>query len=167
MSIYEPSPWDNDYETFLRTTRKASENKDAKQEIQNLLRIVVPNGEGEFIVHDLAETCYDSLGNEKKFYRHSLGLFHRPVPEYKIRMNEDYEKETYTAGYNDMRTEYSIPFTTKKADELHKISTDKTAYLISLGRYKEGRRIRCDNFEKCLCSIGLATKRFSLLRAAR
>lgn len=34
---YENSPWDNDYESFVRTTRKTAD-KDAKAEIQNLIR---------------------------------------------------------------------------------------------------------------------------------
>lgn len=142
---YENAMWDNDYEAFLRTTKKTTE-KDAKAEIQNLLRMALPNGE-QYIVYDLAETRYDNLGNRKQFFRSNIGLFHSPVPEYKIRMNDDYEKETYTAGYTDIETKYSIPFTVKKADELQKLCSDKTAYLISLGRYKEGRRIRCDSFE--------------------
>jgi hypothetical protein len=142
---YENSAWDNDYEMFLRTTKKTSE-KDAKAEIQNLLRMILPNGE-QWISYDMTETRHDNLGNRKMFYRSNIGLYHIPVPEYKIRMNEDYEKETYTAGYTDIETGYNIPFTAKKADELHKFCTDKTAYLITLGGYKAGRRIGCDSFE--------------------
>lgn len=58
---YNNEMWDNDYEAFLRTTKKTS-GKDAKAEIQNLLRLVLPNGE-QYIIYDLAETRYDNLGN--------------------------------------------------------------------------------------------------------
>ena len=53
-------------------------------------------------------------------------------------MNEDYEKDTYTAGYTDIETCYSMPFTAKKADELYKLCTDKTAFMISLGSNPTG-----------------------------
>lgn len=155
---YENAMWYNDYEAFLRTTKKTSD-KDSKAEIQNLLRLVLPNGE-QYITYDMAETKYDNLGNRKTFYRHSLGLFHVPVPDYKIRMNQDYEKETYTAGYSMMETGYALHFTAKKADELRKYCTEKTAFLISLGGYREGRRIRCDDFESWKTANALELNRF-------
>jgi len=108
---YEHAAWDSDYDSFLRITKKTPE-KDAKSEIHNLLRMSLRNGE-QYICYDMTETRYDNLGNRKKFYRSNLGLFHVPIPDYQMRMNADYERERFTAGYSMMEVGYSIPFSAK------------------------------------------------------
>src|SRR5262245_22687284 len=82
-----PDDW---YAKFLKVTR-STKKEDYKQYISQVKRLILANGKGEYIIHDVTETRYDGLQNRKRFYRGGIGMYAIPIPrrEIKARVTEE------------------------------------------------------------------------------
>jgi hypothetical protein len=136
--------FDNQYDDYLNQTRKSPKDK-TLVEIRNMTRVVLLDG-SQYIVHDHADIRLDLIGNLKMWYRGGIGKYPIPSPHYEIKVDEEtLEKSRVCTGVSHIKTGYSIKWSIKKADELHKLCIDApsdysnnlvTAYSVRRGELK-------------------------------
>lgn len=145
---YEDELYDTAYEKYLTLTRKTPPEA-VKIEYTNVVRIIAPGGERQYITHDETTTRQDPLGNIKMFYRGGLEVHPKPILRYEVRVNEEegYVKEKYIAGIDNVETVYDIPFSKQNADKLYKFCTENTSFVIKKGLSNTDLRIKVDSFK--------------------
>ena len=118
------SDWsDTQYDEYLNQTRKSPKDK-SLVEIRMMTRVLLLDG-SQYIVHDHADIRLDMIGNIKMWYRGGIGKYPIPTPHYEIKVDEEtLEKSRVCTRADYVKTGYSIRFSTKKADELHKLCID-------------------------------------------
>lgn len=133
---------DKAYDEYLKQTRKSPKDK-TKVEIMNMKRVVLFDG-SQWIVHDHHDIRLDMIGNLRTWYRGGIGKYPIVTPRYEIKVDDEtFEKSRVCTGVSHIKTGWLIPFTKKKADELHDkycldvpseySSNTKTAYSVQRG----------------------------------
>jgi hypothetical protein len=115
---------DDHYEEFLEETKKSPKDK-SKVEIRTMRRVVLGDS-SQHIVYGQEEIRLDKIGNVRQWYRGSIGRYPIPTPYYEIKVNQEtLEKERVCAAVSNIKTGYSIKFSAKMVDELHKLCVDE------------------------------------------
>jgi hypothetical protein len=120
---YEDSLDDVAYKRFLEITKICPKDKESKKrrEILSLTRKVVGAAQKEFIIWSERHVAFDGIGNEKHFFRGSMGTYPIPIPIMELRqIPGTLQTETFVKGVREVKTGYSMPFTQKNADILYK-----------------------------------------------
>jgi phage pi2 protein 07 len=133
---YPTTVFDQVYDNFLKKTAK-SPVKENKTIIHRVIRlqtaftapadadIADPEAkeEGtlkEFLIYDQQDVRKDPLGNELREYRTNLGRYPIPIPQFRLRKDENGYEEKYVHSLSDVRTGYSLLFTKKNVQDLHR-----------------------------------------------
>ena len=142
---YPNELFDNSYADFLKRTRESPKDK-TKVEIRNMTRVLLADESQQYIVHDQEDIRFDMIGNLRPWYRGGIGRYPIVTPRYEIKVDpETYEKTRVCTGVSNIKCGYSIKFSPKKTDELHKLCLDtpseysnnmKTSYSVQRGENK-------------------------------
>ena len=117
---------DNLYEEYLKQTHKSPKDQ-TKVEIRNIRRVVLPDG-SQYVVHDHEDIRLDMIGNLRTWYRGGIGRYPIPTPHYEIKVDPDtFEKNRVCTGYSSIKCGYSIKWSVRKADELHRLCLDTSS----------------------------------------
>lgn len=128
--------FDKNYDEFMMKTAKSPAELN-QIIIHGVCRVLTQSGE-EFLTYGITERRFDGLGNEHSFFRSNIGMYHVPIPEYRLRKDEFGYEEKYVHGIKGRRVAYSIPFDKKNAEKLRKQSfkTEKEAVEAAAEREK-------------------------------
>lgn len=123
-----PHPYrafDENYDQFLLKTKRCPPEL-CQVIIRGMTRVQTQSGE-EYLVYSITERRFDGLGNEHSFFRSNMGMFHVPIPEYRMRRDAQGYEEKYVHGVRGRRVQYSIPFNKKNVEKLrkHSFKTEK------------------------------------------
>ena len=118
------------YARFLERTPAGSGNTYShknKTRVVAIHRTRLPSGK-EYLVWHQNETRYSPLGNPEQESRLNLGTY--PVIEYRniIKEEESGYRHTITEPTGTTKTGYSLPYTLKNIDNLHKDASDNYDY---------------------------------------
>jgi hypothetical protein len=108
--------FDQNYNEFLMKTAKSPEELN-QNIIHSMARVQTETGE-EKLVYQITERRFDGLGNEHNFFRSNLGMFYRPLPEYRMRKDQFGYEEKYVHSVKGRRVQYSLPFNKKNVEKL-------------------------------------------------
>lgn len=138
---YPKTVEDVNYDLFLDKTKRSGDEVN-KTQITKMIRVKSsfgsPDGETneEYIIYDIRETRFDSLGNEVTFTRTNVGRYPIPVAMYRVKRDSQGYEERFTAGVSRIRTGYSIKCDKTNFTKLHKLcldrSSEKTQYLAQI-----------------------------------
>lgn len=118
-AIGKPHPdqvFDKNYDEFLMKTARSPRELN-QIIIHGVCRVLTQSGE-EFLTYSITDRRFDGLGNEHSFFRSNLGMYHVPIPEYRLKKDEYGYEEKYVHGVRGRRVQFSIPFTKKNAEKL-------------------------------------------------
>lgn len=129
---YPKTVEDVNYDLFLDKTKRSGDEVN-KTQITKMIRVKSSFGSDdgesneEYIIYDIRETRFDSLGNETSFTRTNIGRYPIPVALYRVKRDPQGYEERYTAGVSRIRTGYSIKCDKTSFNKLHKFCLDKTS----------------------------------------